>query len=261
MQPIMNIASDAARAAGDIILRNMDQLDRIKIGEKSENDFFSDIDVKAEQTIIHHIHKAYPQHGIIAEESGNYNEDAETVWIIDPLDGTSNYLHGFPFFCVSIAIRVKNRIEHGIVYDPIRHESFSASRGYGARMNTRRIRVSSKTQLQSSLLATGFPVRQAHLAGKFIPAAEKLFGNCAGVRRTGSAALDLAYVASGRLDGIFEFGLRLWDLAAGTLLIKEAGGMVGDFEGGEKYLKSGNIIAANPKLFKALTQSLSPVLR
>ena len=258
MQPILNIAIGAARAAGEIIVRNLDNLDRIKVSEKENNEYFSDVDVKAEQIIIHHIHKAYPEHGIIAEESGSYNENAEVVWIIDPLDGTTNFLRGFPFFAVSLAVRVKNRIEHGVVFDPVRHECFSASRGYGAQMNARKIRVSNRTHLNKSVLGTGFPVRNPTLADTFLPAVEHLFGNCAGVRRSGSAALDLAYVASGRLDGMFEFGLRPWDMAAGSLLIREAGGLVGDFNGSEQYMKSGNIVAGNPKIFKALLQMLTP---
>jgi len=219
------------------------------------------VDVKAEQTIIQHIHKAYPNHGIIAEESGVNNDDAETVWIIDPLDGTTNYLHGFPFFCVSIAVRVKNRIEHGLIYDPVRGECFSASRGQGAQMNSKRIRVNQKKEMSKSLIGGGFPVKYPELCERFLATATALFGDAAGIRRTGSAALDLAYVACGRLDGYFEFGLRQWDLAAGALLIKEAGGLVGDFAGGENYLNTGNIVAANPKLFKAMLQKLSAKLQ
>ena len=209
MQPLLNIAISAARQAGDIIIRHMEQLDRIKITEKEHKNYFSEVDIKAEQAIINTIHKAYPDHGIIAEESGSHNEDAESVWIIDPLDGTNNYLHGFPFFSVSIALRVKNRIEHAVILDPLRHECFSASRGRGARLNDRRLRVSKQTQLSAALLATGFPMHNAALATRYLPSFEALFGKCAGIRRTGSAALDLAYLASGRLDGFWEFGLRL----------------------------------------------------
>lgn len=261
MQPLLNIAISAARQAGDIIIRHMDQLDRIKITAKSAEEYFSEVDVKAEQAIINTIHKAYPEHGIIAEESGLQNEDAECVWIIDPLDGTSNYLHGFPFFSVSIAIRVKNRIEHGVVYDPLRHECFYASRGRGARLNDRRLRVSKQTQLSGALLGTGFPFRNVALAERYLPTFEALFGKCAGVRRTGSAALDLAYVASGRLDGFWEFGLRPWDIAAGCLLIQEAGGLISDLQGGEDYLRQGDVVAGTPKVFKALLQTLMPVTK
>lgn len=261
MQPLLNIAITAARLAGDIIIRHIEQIDRIKITAKSSDEYFSEVDVKAEQAIISTIHKAYPDHGIIAEESGVQNEDAESVWIIDPLDGTTNYLHGFPSFSVSIAHKVKNRIEHAVVYDPLRHECFSASRGCGAQLNDRRIRVSKQTQLEAALLGTGFPFRNTALAKRYLPTFEALIGKCAGVRRTGSAALDLAYVASGRLDGLWEFGLRPWDISAGSLLIKEAGGLVSDLQGGEEYLKQGDIVAGTPKVFKALLQTLIPVTR
>lgn len=256
MQPLLNIAISAARQAGEIIVRHIDQIDLIKITAKSSEEYFSEVDVKAEQAIISTIHKAYPHHGIIAEESGSHNEEAESVWIIDPLDGTSNYLHGFPFYAVSIALRVKNRIEHGVVYDPLRHECFSASRGHGARMNDRRLRVSKQTQLSGALLGTGFPFRNVALAKRYLPTFEALFGKCAGVRRTGSAALDLAYVASGRLDGFWEFGLRPWDIAAGCLLVQEAGGLISDLQGGDDYLRQGDIIAGTPKVFKSLLQTL-----
>ncbi|CEK11226.1 inositol monophosphatase family protein [Legionella hackeliae] len=261
MQPLLNIAISAARLAGDIIIRHMEQIDRLKITAKNSEEYFSEVDIKAEQAIINAIHKAYPEHGIIAEESGVYNDDADSVWIIDPLDGTTNYLHGFPFFSVSIAHRVKNRIEHGVVYDPLRHECFSASRGRGAQLNERRIRVSKKTQLSDALLGTGFPFRNIHLAKRYLPTFEALIGKCAGVRRTGSAALDLAYVASGRLDGFWEFGLRPWDIAAGTLLIREAGGLISSLDGGEDYMKQGDVAAGTPKVFKALLQTLMPVIK
>lgn len=261
MQPILNIAIEAARAAGEIIVRQADNLERIKVSEKNGSEYFSEVDIRAEQTIIHYILKTFPDHGIIAEESGNHNEDAETVWIIDPLDGTTNYLHGLPGYSVSIAIRVKNRIEHAVVLDPLRHECFSASRGHGAQLNSRRVRVSSRIQLKQALLGAGFPVRNDALRDKFLGASQRLFGQCAGIRRSGSAALDMAYVACGRLDGMFEFGLRPWDFAAGSLLIKEAGGMISDFAASEDYLKNGNIVAGNPKIFKALIQNIGPALR
>jgi myo-inositol-1(or 4)-monophosphatase len=203
MEPLLNIAVNAARQAGDIIIRHMEQVDHLKITPKNGQEFFSEVDVKAEQAIINTIHKAYPDHSILAEESGLQGDNEEYVWIIDPLDGTSNYLHGFPFFAVSIALKIKNRIEHGIVYDPLRHEYFAASRGRGARLNDRRIRVSKQTQLSASLLGTGFSGRDSVLNQKYLPTFEALIGKCAGMRRTGSAALDLAYVASGRLDGFW----------------------------------------------------------
>ncbi|MDP1604800.1 MAG: inositol monophosphatase family protein [Legionella sp.] len=261
MQPLLNIAINAARLAGDVIVRHIEQVDRIKVTAKSSNEYFSEVDVKAEQMIIKTILKAYPEHGIMAEESGNQNIDAESVWIIDPLDGTTNFLHGFPFYSISIAHRVKNRIEHAVVYDPIRHECFSASRGRGAQLNDRRIRVSKQTQLSAALLGTGFPTRSATLAQRYMPTFEAMFGKCAGMRRTGSAALDLAYVACGRLDGFWEFGLRPWDIAAASLLIKEAGGLISDLQGGEDYLNQGDVVAGTPKVFKSLLQTLMPVIK
>ena len=258
MQPLLNIAISAARQAGDIILRHVEQLDRVKITAKGQNDFFSDVDVKAEQAIIYAIHKAYPDHGIIAEESGVQQDDAEYVCIIDPLDGTNNYLRGFPFYAVSIAVRVKNRIEHDVIYDPLRHECFSATRGRGARLNDRRLRVTKQTQLSAAMLGTG-SFRKSALAEQYLSASDALSLLSSGVRRTGSSALDLAYVASGRLDGYWAFGLQPWDIAAGSLLIQEAGGLISDLQGGEYYLRQGNVIAGTPKIFKALLQSLGSV--
>lgn len=261
MQPLLNIAVNAARQAGDVIIRHMEQVDRLKVTAKNKNDFFSEVDVKAEQTIIRTILKAYPEHGIVAEECGVINSDAESIWIIDPLDGTNNYLHSFPFYSVAIAHKVKGRIEHAVVYDPIRHECFSASRGRGAQLNDRRIRVSKQTLLTSSLLGTGFPARDSSQAHRYLAIFEALIGKCGGMRRTGSAALDLVYVACGRLDGFIELGLRPWDIAAASLIIREAGGLIGDFQGGEDYLNSGNVIAANPKVFKALLKSIVPAMK
>lgn len=261
MEPLLNIAVSAARQAGEIIIRHMEQVDRLKITAKSSQEYFSEVDIKAEQAIINAIRKAYPEHGILAEESGMQEGNEEFVWIIDPLDGTSNYLHGFPFFSVSIALKVKGRIEHGVIYDPLRHECFAASRGRGARLNDRRIRVSKQTLLSASLLGTGVPFRDIHLAQRYLPTFEAMMGKCAGVRRTGSAALDLAYVASGRLDGFWEFGLRPWDIAAGSLLIREAGGLISDVHGGDDFLTHGDVVAGTPKVFKSLLQTLSPALR
>ena len=255
MQPLLNIAISAARQAGDIIIRHADQLDRIKITAKSHNDYYSEVDIKAEQAIIQAIHKAHPDHGIIAEESGIKHEDAECVWIIDPLDGTSNYLHGFPFYAISIGIQIKNRLEHAVVYDPLRHECFSASRGRGARLNDRRLRVSKQTQLSSSMLGAGLQ-SSSSTEGPSFSTRQSLLEQCASVRRTGSVALELAYVASARLDGFFGFGLKPWDIAAGCLLIQEAGGLVSDQQGGDDYLKHGDVIAGTPKVFKSLVQAL-----
>lgn len=256
MHPLLNIAVSAARLAGDIILRHVDQYEKIKVTAKSAHEWVTEVDIKAEQIIIETIHKAYPTHGILAEESGSQQQDAETVWIIDPLDGTTNFMHGFPFFAVSIAVMIKNKIEHGVIYDPLRHECFAASRGAGARLNQKRIRVSKQSQLSTAVIGTGIPMCSPTMGERYLPTFQALFGKCASVRRTGSAALDLAYVACGRLDGFWEFGLRPWDIAAGILMIREAGGMISDMQGGEGFLKSGDIVTATPKVFKPLLQTV-----
>lgn len=261
MEPLLNIAVNAARQAGDIIIRHMEQVEHLKVTAKSSHEYFSEVDIKAEQMIINTIRKAYPEHDILAEESGMQEGNGDVLWIIDPLDGTSNYLHGFPLFSVSIAVQIKGRIEHGVIYDPLRHECFAASRGRGARLNDRRIRVSKQTQLSASLLGMGFPSRDITMGQRYLPAFEALFGKCAGVRRTGSAALDLAYVASGRLDGFWDLGLRPWDVAAGALLIREAGGLISDIHGGDDFMKHGDLVAGTPKVFKALLQTISPALK
>ena len=257
--PLLNIAERAAMAAGQVIIRAFDRVDTLTITEKQPNDFVSEVDKQAEQEIINIIHKAYPNHGILAEESGSMPGD-ETVWIIDPLDGTTNYLHGLPHFAVSIAVQHKNKIEHAVIYDPIRQEIFTGSRGAGARMNNKRLRVTNHKYLNGALLGTGFPFREMHLFPTYLETFSLLTPQVAGIRRGGAATLDLAYVAAGRLDGFWEFGLGPWDMAAGTLLIREAGGLVGDFDGSEHFMESGNIVAGNPKIFKAILQSIQPAL-
>lgn len=261
MEPLLNIAISAARLAGEIIIRHLDQIDRLKVNTKNGQEYYSEVDIKAEQSIIATIHKAYPEHSILAEESGLQERKDEITWIIDPLDGTSNYLHGFPFFSVSIAVQIKNRIEHGVIFDPLRHECFCATRGRGARLNDRRIRVSKQTLLSASLLATGVPFKDAILMQRYLPTFSALSGKCAGVRRTGSAALDLAYLASGRVDGFWELGLRPWDIAAGSLILREAGGLISDPQGGERYMDHGDVIAGTPKVFKTLLQTVSSALK
>ncbi len=259
---MVNIALTAAKEAGHIIHKHSQQLDRVKISQKDKNDFVSEVDIKAEQAIIHTIQKAYPDHSIMAEESGyQEHEQSEYTWIIDPIDGTTNFLHGFPFYAVSIAVKYKNKIEHGLIYDPIRLEVFSASRGQGAMLNNQRIRVNKEIQFAKTLIGTGFPFRNKEIAQKYFDTFTKIFDQCAGVRRAGAAALDLAYVASGRLDGFWEFGLKPWDVAAGSLLIKEAGGLVCDTEGQENYLNTGNIVAGNPKILKSLLQLIKPIMQ
>ncbi|MCR9191583.1 MAG: inositol monophosphatase [Gammaproteobacteria bacterium] len=256
MQPLLNIAVTAARQAGELILRHAEQVDRLKLLPKGEGDYACEVDLKAEQAIIAAIHKAYPDHGIQAEESGHFQSDAETVWIIDPLDGTKNYIHGFPFYAVSIAVRVKSRIEHAVVYDPLRHECFSASRGSGARLNNQRIRVSKEVKMANAMLSAGLPVRHKALSERYMHAYERLVGQYSATRVTGSAALDLAYVASGRLDGFWGFSMKPWDIAAGVLLVQEAGGLISNLQGGELQLVEGNVIAAPPKIFKVMLKSL-----
>ncbi len=259
---LLNIAIKAARAAGDVIIRAQDRPGKIEISQKQHNDFVTNVDRQAEQAIIAIIQKAYPAHSILGEESGvtaGFNDEYE--WIIDPLDGTRNFIHGFPQFCVSIAVKVMGRIEHGVIYDPVRQELFSASRGKGAQLNDHRIRVSTQKALEACLLGTGFPFRHSpEYIAAYISSLTSMLPICGDVRRAGAAALDLAYVAAGRLDGFWEMGLKIWDIAAGVLLIREAGGLLCDFNGAEQYLESGNIIAANPKIMKLLLQQLSPHL-
>jgi myo-inositol-1(or 4)-monophosphatase len=262
MHPTLNIAIRAARRAGNIIVRSMYQLDRIDITTKAPNDFVSDVDRKAEQAIIETLHESFPDHGILAEETGESasGDNKEYQWIIDPLDGTTNFLHGFPQFAVSIALAHKGRLEHGVVYDPVSQELFTASRGGGAQLNDRRIRVTHRKGLEGALLGTGFPFKQQQHLDTYLATFKALFPMTAGIRRPGSAALDLAYVAAGRLDGFWEIGLNPWDMAAGVLLIQEAGGLVSDFGGGNDFLKTGNLVAGNPKVFKAMLQAIKPHL-
>lgn len=260
-EPFVNIAIQAARAAGNVIMRARDRLDRVKVTEKSPNDYVTEVDQKAEQEIIAIIRKAFPQHVIIGEEGGRQEGESEYEWIIDPLDGTRNFIHGFPHFAVSIAVRCQGRLEHGVVYDPVRDDLFTASRGRGAQMNDRRLRVSSQSQLEACLLGTGFPFRhRPECITAYTRSLESMLPKCGDVRRAGAAALDLAYVAAGRLDGFWEMGLKIWDVAAGALLVREAGGLLTDFAGGEGYLDSGNVIAANPKILKLMLKQLGPYL-
>ncbi|MDR3477109.1 MAG: inositol monophosphatase family protein [Gammaproteobacteria bacterium] len=258
--PIVNIAVRAARAAGNVIIRAADRLDNIQVSEKHPHDYVTDIDRLAEREIIAIIQKAHPSHGILGEESGEiYGDNEDYLWIIDPIDGTRNFIHGFPQFAVSIAVSYKGKIQHGVIYDPVRQELFTASRGKGAQLNERRIRVSKRVNLEECLLGTGFPYRHSpeHIEA-YTGSLQAILPICGDVRRAGAATLDLAYVAAGRLDGFWEMGLKPWDLAAGTLLIKEAGGIVTDFNGAEDYLDSGNVIAGNPKVLKSLFKLVRP---
>ena len=257
MHPTITIAKRAALGAGKIILRHLDRLDRLTITAKQRNDFVSEVDIQAEQEIISTLHKIYPNHSILAEESGERTgTDSANQWVIDPLDGTTNYLHGFPHFAVSIAFKHKGRLEAGVIYDPLRQEMFTASRGQGAQLNERRMRVKNLIHLEEALLGTGFPPRYLQHPQPHLDLFAGLMSKSSGIRRAGSAALDLAYVAAGRLDGFWERGLSEWDMAAGSLLIQEAGGLVGDFGGGHDFLDTGNIVAGNPKIFKLLLQEI-----
>lgn len=259
MHPMLNIGIRAARAAGEFIVRNLEQATDIKITEKGLHDFVTEVDKKSEAIIIDTILKAYPQHSILAEEGGARGE-SEYQWIIDPLDGTTNFLHGFPQFAVSIALKHRDTIEQGIVYDPLRQEYFTATRGNGAYLNNRRIRVSKRKDLSGALLGTGFPFGNSFNVESFIRTFRVLSPLTAGIRRAGAASLDLAYVAAGRLDGFWEFGLKPWDMAAGALLITEAGGLVTGIPQDTDYMKTGKILTANLKLHEEMQKLLSEVL-
>lgn len=258
MHPVLTIAKRAALSAGRILLRHFDQLERLTVAEKQRSDFVSEADIQAEQEIISVLRKTYPNHSILAEESGALDGEEENEWIIDPLDGTTNFLHGIPHFAISIAFRHQNRLEAGLIYDPIRQELFTASRGQGAQLNERRIRVSGVNLLENALLGTGFPFRYPHYQADYLNFFNSLFGRCLEIRRAGAASLDLSYVAAGRLDGFWEMGLKPWDIAAGALLVQEAGGLSSDFGGTHEFMRSGHIVAGNPKLFKALLQEMHP---
>lgn len=259
MHAMLNIAVRAARKAGDIIARSCDQVDTLKVRHKAENDFVSEVDHRAEQAIIATLLKAYPDHAILAEESGSQGQ-SEYEWIIDPLDGTTNFLHGFPQYAVSIACRHKTQLQHAVVYDPFKQELFTASRGDGAQLNGKRIRISQRTSMSGALLGTGIPFSDEDTLAVHLNMMRDIIPGTAGIRRAGSAALDLAYVAAGRLDVFWEFKLKPWDMAAGILLVEEAGGLVGDFQGGFDYFSSGNILAANARLFKHMVKLLKPHL-
>jgi myo-inositol-1(or 4)-monophosphatase len=257
-EPLVNIAIQAARAAGDLIVRALDRPDKMSIREKNPRDFVTNVDQQVEREIISIIHKAYPNHSFLGEEGGR-SGDSEGLWIIDPIDGTRNFIHGFPHFAVSIAYSYRNRIEHGVIYDPLRQELFTATRGKGAHLNERRIRVSAQKKLENCLLGTGFPSHHPQeVQNQYLKMLQAIVPICGDVRRAGAATLDLAYVACGRLDGFWEMGLNLWDIAAGVLLVKEAGGIVCDPEGGEDYLKTGNVVAASPLILKQALQILRP---
>jgi myo-inositol-1(or 4)-monophosphatase len=251
MHPMLNTAVKAARKAGSIINRASLDLDLVKVASKGRSDFVTEVDRAAEQAIVDILQKAYPDHAVLAEESGARGA-SEYTWIVDPLDGTTNFIHGFPQYAVSIALRHREHVTQAVVYDPTRNELFTATRGRGAFMNERRIRVSRRSRLAECLIGTGFPFRSFEHLDEYLRVFRSVTEHTAGIRRPGAAALDLAYVAAGRLDGFWEVGLSPWDMAAGSLLILEAGGLVADFDGEPNYLEQGRIVCGAPKIFPQL---------
>ena len=263
LHPMLNIAIKAARAAGAIINRAALDLEVLQVGRKGPNDYVSEVDRAAEDVIIRILLEAYPGHGILAEESGRSHgaKDSEFTWIIDPLDGTTNFLHGFPVYAVSIALAHRNVVQQAVVYDPTRNDLFYASRGRGAFVNDRRLRVSKRIRLSESLIGTGFPFRKGDNFKRYVKMFEEVMQSCAGLRRPGAAALDLCYVAAGYYDGFFETGLSPWDIAAGSLMITEAGGLIGNFTGESDFLYQREVVAGSPKIYGQLVQMLSPYSR
>jgi len=259
MNPMLTIAVRAAREASRVITRNFNRIDRLTITDKGSNDFVSEVDRNAEAVIINVLREKYPHHAILAEESGKHVGD-DYQWIIDPLDGTTNFLHGFPQFAISIALKIKGRLEMGVIYDPVSEEMFTASRGEGALLNDRKIRVTGRKSLDGALLGTGIPYRDFKFTDNYLGMLKDLMKDSAGVRRPGSAALDFAYLATGRIDGFWELGLSEWDFAAGAVLVREAGGLVTDIGGGERFLETGNVIAGNIKVHNAMLKRILPHL-
>ena len=263
LHPMLNVAIKAARAAGSIINRASLDLDILKINSKSPNDFVTEVDQAAEQLIIETLLQAYPEHGILAEESGREhgNKTSEFQWIIDPLDGTTNFIHGFPVYAVSIALAHRGVVQQAVVYDPTRNDLFYATKGRGAYLNDRRLRVSRRTRMSDALIGTGFPFRRGDNFKRYLKMFEAVMQECAGLRRPGAAALDLCYVAAGYYDAFFETGLHPWDVAAGSLIIAEAGGLVGNFTGEADFLHQREIVAGNPRIYGQLVQILAPYTR
>ncbi|MCC5794529.1 MAG: inositol monophosphatase [Chromatiales bacterium] len=260
MQALLNTAIQAARKGGDLAIREFSRIDRLDVRSKARNEFVTQVDLAAEQQIIETIRRRYPDHAFLGEESG-LSGQGDHVWIIDPLDGTTNFIHGFPVFSVSIALKVRGTLEAGVIYDPCRQELFTGIRGSGAQLDGRRIRVSRQVSVEGALIGTGFPYRSNLRWGKpYLAMLGSVMQEAAGIRRPGSAALDLAYVAAGRLDGFWEFGLSTWDIAAGALMIQEAGGLVSDLVPGDPWLDSGNLVAGTPKVHDALLKMLRPHL-
>ena len=259
MRALLNTAVKAARKGGEIALRQLNRLHELKIQTKAHNEFVTQVDLAAEEAIIGSITERYPDHAFLAEEGGARG-DGDYVWIIDPLDGTTNFIHGFPVFAVSIGLRIKGKLEVGVIYDPNRQEIFTAMRGRGAQVDGHRIRVSGRPDLDGALIGTGFPYRNQGHRAHYLKMLESVLEHTAGIRRPGAAAIDLAYVAAGRLDGFWEFGLHAWDIAAGSLLIREAGGLISELQGDGDYFDSGNVVAGSPKVHDALKKLLTPHL-
>jgi myo-inositol-1(or 4)-monophosphatase len=259
---MLNIAIKAARRAGGVINHASRNLDVLNVREKATNDFVSEVDKEAEQTIIRTLLEAYPKHSILAEESGATNDAAksEYQWIIDPLDGTTNFLHGFPQYAVSIALSHRGIVTQAVIYDPCNNDLFTATRGAGAYLNDTRIRVGKRLQLKAALAGTGFPFKEHKHIDAYLAMLRDVMQHCSGVRRAGSAALDFAYLAAGRLDVFWEIGLAPWDIAAGSLLVAEAGGAIADLQGNDHYMKSGNVVGGNLKLLHEMLQLLAPHL-
>jgi len=255
--PIVNIATSAAHLAGDLMRRELHKVESIPVTRKARHDYVTEIDKACEAQIVREIRRYHPEHAILAEESGMQGE-SEALWIIDPLDGTSNYLHGIPHFAVSISYQFKGRTEHAVIYDPMRDELFIASRGKGASLNNKRIRVSDRLGLETAILATAFPFRQRQMMATYTGIFSAVYKKVEDIRRAGAAALDLAWVAAGRLDGYFEIGLKAWDVSAGAMLVREAGGVACDFEGQDQVESAGTILAAPYKLITPLRQLIEP---
>jgi myo-inositol-1(or 4)-monophosphatase len=268
MHPLVNIAVSAARAAGNFIMRNLDRVDQLQIERKGRSDFVTQVDRGAEGEILRLVRKAYPNHAVLGEEGGLSetvkrgigSDEHEVLWIVDPLDGTTNFLHGLPHFAVSIGIQVKGRLEHGVIYAPCTQDLYCASRGGGATLNNKRIRVTQTRDMESALVGTGVPIRSENLDA-YLPTLRAVAESTAGIRRAGSAALDLAYVAAGRLDAYWEIGLKPWDIAAGLVLVQEAGGVTSELYGGDDVLRTGHVLAAGPKLHTPLLELLSAAAR
>ncbi len=259
MNPMTNIAARAAREAGKLLLRYFNRMENIPVEEKQANDFVTEVDRASEKIIIGAIRKAYPDHAILAEESGDHAGN-DYLWIIDPLDGTTNYLHGFPQFSISIAVQHRGELIAAVVHDPLRDETFTAHKGGGAYLNERRIRVSKRKDLHGALLGTGIPYRDQRFVDNYFGMMKALIRDAAGVRRPGSAALDFAWLAAGRIDGFWELGLARWDFAAGTLLVQEAGGVVTDLAGGNRHFETGNPVAGNVHIHQVMLETIRPFL-